>query len=343
MAASKRQLHVFGACLAALILGLLLAYNLSILHLSPEYVKHYVKHGRSSQLLQTSNRSVFAGNPNIAVPFGRPDLTSHGRSTFRAVKRAPSVLTFNTAVCKGNLLWQQVQRAFDGQVPAGRDFGSKDFSNGWTLQTLAGSLPPGWDDAFKSIGNGRPPNSNDIYNFNVVQDKDFLNSRGRMVPDATGGRFNILSIPNYNAILVKDAHSPQNRLQLASRTDISNNVPPLNRLSDMSLYLYRFSTGSPEVLRYIGHHFISNADTQNIIDTLFTAGTGRPNPNLGWPGLVFDMNSDGGKALLGTPNGLGVGWLLNDHAATLGRRNPRVHIWNTTLGRCMLWDLGPRA
>lgn len=66
-----------------------------------------------------------------------------------------------------------------------------------------------------------------------------------------------------------------------------------------------------------------------------------PNPIIQWPGLQFDIESDGGKALLATPNSLGVAYLMIDRAAVLGGRLPRVHIWRTPLGRCMLWDMVP--
>lgn len=57
------------------------------------------------------------------------------------------------------------------------------------------------------------------------------------------------------------------------------------------------------------------------------------NPNLGppnWPGVDFWMDTDAGKAILGSPNGNGVGWLLAQHHAQLGRKAiSRVTVFDT--------------
>lgn len=37
-----------------------------------------------------------------------------------------------------------------------------------------------------------------------------------------------------------------------------------------------------------------------------------------YPGTVFSMTSDAGKAIMGTPNGGGVAWFLVDHKNQLG-------------------------
>lgn len=43
---------------------------------------------------------------------------------------------------------------------------------------------------------------------------------------------------------------------------------------------------------------------------------------------VFSMNTDEGKALLGTPNGKGVAWLLINHKAQLGMKQIKeVKVW----------------
>lgn len=61
-----------------------------------------------------------------------------------------------------------------------------------------------------------------------------------------------------------------------------------------------------------------------------------------WPGLSFGMDSDEGKALLGTPNGIGTARLLIDRAAQLGRRELKVYMFARHDGKyCMLWDMAP--
>ena len=46
-----------------------------------------------------------------------------------------------------------------------------------------------------------------------------------------------------------------------------------------------------------------------------------------WPGLTFSIESDEGLALLGTPNGRGVAWLLKQHEELSGKRASKVTVW----------------
>lgn len=100
--------------------------------------------------------------------------------------------------------------------------------------------------------------------------------------------------------------------------------------------------GNPARIRYIGHDWIANADTESIIDYLVTVKFGRRDPILDWPGLVYNLTSKEGKALLATPNGLAVAWMMVERAAALGRRQPKVHVFLGGMGQhCLLWDLVP--
>lgn len=125
--------------------------------------------------------------------------------------------------------------------------------------------------------------------------------------------------------------------------EIPSLIPPLNRLSDMSWYYYR-EAGITHLaqIRYIGHDSISNKETNTVIEYLFLRGFGTDQPDLNWPGLVYNVTSDEGKALLATPNSLAVAWMMVDHAAVFGRRLPRVHLFVGDFGfPNMLWDLAP--
>ena len=74
-------------------------------------------------------------------------------------------------------------------------------------------------------------------------------------------------------------------------------------------------TGSPvSNLNKILHSEISNQDTRNIVENVCDRlGDEKPDPCPPEDGLSYGINSDEGKALLGTPNGLGAGWLLAQH------------------------------
>ncbi|KAJ8109708.1 hypothetical protein OPT61_g7266 [Boeremia exigua] len=49
-----------------------------------------------------------------------------------------------------------------------------------------------------------------------------------------------------------------------------------------------------------------------------------------WPGLTFDTSSQEGQALLGTPNGSGVVWLLKQHDELASKTIARVTVWCDT-------------
>lgn len=131
------------------------------------------------------DQSLNSHAKRIALPFGHHDVATNFTSLPRSVQRATK-LNYQYAACKGEKLWKQIQDAFDGQHPPGRQFGSNDFANGWTLTPVTGGLgglPAGWDNAFRTFAgaNNQVPNPNAISNLNLFQDQAFLNSQGNLV------------------------------------------------------------------------------------------------------------------------------------------------------------------
>lgn len=67
-----------------------------------------------------------------------------------------------------------------------------------------------------------------------------------------------------------------------------------------------------------------------------------PDKDRKFPGLDFGMDSAEGRALLGTPNGLGAGRILIDRASELGRRDLRIYIFEPEEEYpCMFFDMRP--
>ncbi|KAL9038546.1 MAG: hypothetical protein Q9180_003068, partial [Flavoplaca navasiana] len=126
-------------------------------------------------------------------------------------------------------------------------------------------------------------------------------------PQPEQGTINIY-VPSYNAILAKYVESTK-YLQGKRKVPVGNIpsvVPPLNRLFDMSWLMYSKYAPNPARLRYIGNHFISNPESSDIIDQMLKATYNTCTPNIAWPGLQASINTDPSKALLATPNGVGV-------------------------------------
>lgn len=107
--------------------------------------------------------------------------------------------------------------------------------------------------------------------------------------------------------------------------------------------VWKTLTKTPNDLRYICRDGVVNPDSRAIMNEIFRkAPTGKP---VSWPGLTFGIETEEAQALLGTPNGLAVAFMLMDRAKELGRRKLSVTIAATDpeagSGFRMLWDMAP--
>jgi hypothetical protein len=76
-------------------------------------------------------------------------------------------------------------------------------------------------------------------------------------------------------------------------------------------------------LNYVFRLEITNEDTIEVIQRIL-GGTYRP-----WPGVDVQMTEAAGLAMLGTPNGRGVAWLLATHKEQFGKRTiESVTVWS---------------
>jgi hypothetical protein len=76
-------------------------------------------------------------------------------------------------------------------------------------------------------------------------------------------------------------------------------------------------------LKWVFRYSISNKKTKHV---LLESSQGV----LEWPGTLLSMDEPGGIAMLGTPNGLGVAWLLATHKAQFGEMTVEsVRVWAT--------------
>jgi hypothetical protein len=80
-------------------------------------------------------------------------------------------------------------------------------------------------------------------------------------------------------------------------------------------------------LSYIIRFEIANVDTTAIIEQAAGALSSIP-----WPGLTIPMSDPRGPAILGTPNGAGIAFLLATHKAQLGEKTVEsVQLWSRLL------------
>ncbi|KAL8649893.1 MAG: hypothetical protein Q9226_005387 [Calogaya cf. arnoldii] len=350
MAARNFQWHMIGAFVLFAISARLLWSPLSSLQTTGNPLPDHVNSDLLSQVKTghdiANNKELHHDVTTLEVPLLHRNISRSTRHDRRAL------MTYGYAVCKGDILWAKLQEAFAGRVPAGPQFERSDFSNGWSLAPGKdqGKLKERWHAAFKGFANDRVPTGDEVSHLRALQNKPFLLSAGYPVTTPTGGEYTLQYIPAWSAMLATFVNSPSNRLtdsfntpypQPVNPLNVPSLIPPLNRLSDVSWYIYNL-IGNAAKIRYIGHDWINNDDTINIVEDIFTAYTDVADPDLPWPGLVFDVASEEGRALLATPNSLAIAWMMVDHAGVLGRRRPRVHVFNDETGQiCLLWDLVP--
>ena len=98
--------------------------------------------------------------------------------------------------------------------------------------------------------------------------------------------------------------------------------------------------GAIKNLKYIVRHDIENPSTNAIVHALiqhyitspcsynvFDTGCPYCSQHIIWPGLTLEIDTEEGLALLGTPNGRGVVWLLKQHKELTGKRVGKVSVW----------------
>ena len=103
-----------------------------------------------------------------------------------------------------------------------------------------------------------------------------------------------------------------------------DNVIPLKRWSDVIFLNYQslmVGRGKDAMhrLKYIFRMRVNNKKSVKIMEGILGGGSLRESIKA-WPGVYYGMETDDGRALLGTPNGLGVAWLLIQHKKQLGRK-----------------------
>jgi len=95
-------------------------------------------------------------------------------------------------------------------------------------------------------------------------------------------------------------------------------LPKLRSWSDIAWLQWSEIAGkNAKNLRYVFHSPVTNTEARWLINRAFQL-SGQELKT--WPGVDFDIATDEGKALLSSPNGAGVAYLLFAHKRHLGRK-----------------------
>ncbi|KAK5720719.1 hypothetical protein LTR15_006680 [Elasticomyces elasticus] len=165
---------------------------------------------------------------------------------------------------------------------------------------------------------------------------------------STDGRYENIFNPQVGMLICLNHFSPA--YEAAKNPDLSvEDVPPLNRLSDVLWLQWQDAvtwSGQAELIsnvKWIWRHHVADKTSKDVIDIVISM----PGEALqGWPGKTYEMSEpfdsqEGSiaRALLGTPNGVGVAHFLSQHrAALLGKKGvSKVQLWEDGGDRHMLF------
>ncbi|KAL9023852.1 MAG: hypothetical protein Q9196_006930, partial [Gyalolechia fulgens] len=290
---------------------------------------------------KTSHERVVVDNQNLQSIVSEPK--SH-----QPFQKRDAAADYEAALRTGGQMWAKIQAAFDG-CPRDRvqNFEPSALENGWSKNTLHIDLDAPWREYIEhEMGQGKGPRTDQATFIEHTQNKDFTNKQGqhREALSNTGlevARYRTYYLPSISTVVIKNMRSPATVVKeifRKSNQPLPSNeriggvyAPPLSRWSDVTWTVYEdLATASapPDaggLLRFIGHDQVSNAVSRAVMIYIIRRHRppGNPNarPSLPFPGLEFGVETAEGQALLGTPNGMGTGWVLHDRGRELGRRS----------------------
>ncbi|GAB7359388.1 hypothetical protein MBLNU230_g6039t1 [Neophaeotheca triangularis] len=123
--------------------------------------------------------------------------------------------------------------------------------------------------------------------------------------------------PSHSFIAVPDELKPRQPKQA---------VTPLHHWSDVVFLVWQAeclrTSVDPQTLDRVVRAYIQNEETRQIIDQACSIGGEDVQALKPWPGTKFELDGsdDRAKALLSTPNGVGVAHLLFQHRGVLGHK-----------------------
>lgn len=135
----------------------------------------------------------------------------------------------------------------------------------------------------------------------------------------SGGFYSNVYNTASSIIIADNLLSPAEALK---KGDKQGEAPGLASWADVAFLQYeelaRKNEDNIQDLQYIFQAVISNDETISVVNYIaLKNGQGVRN----WDNkLTFSLNSDEGKALTGTPNGKGAGWLAATHKNQLGNK-----------------------
>ncbi|KAL8682580.1 MAG: hypothetical protein Q9186_001353 [Xanthomendoza sp. 1 TL-2023] len=309
--------------------GLLLLLLSSLILLSFSLVKH---DGASSENPRIDHHVAY----DAVIDNDSENSQTEWQTSNSSLLKRDTAADYEKAKKKGKDLWTLIQCAMDGQGDAGEVFQPSALDNGWT-RTLdeKRDLEDHWREYFElELTRERVPRKippkDDISLIQLEQTGSFTDRQGK----PAGLLLAIYLGCHREKNVLPSKHFDETSYFRRRRKMIKDHlVPPLSRWSDVTWVLYsdlaRKSSGEQlGKLQYLAHDMVANGDTKVVMIYIMR----KHQKNVGrlqmpFPGLEFDIETEEGQALLGTPNGVGTAWMMHDRARELGKRDLKIRLW----------------
>jgi hypothetical protein len=222
-----------------------------------------------------------------------------------------------TALAKGQKLLALV-RSTDGAVKQSPYVNSEALKT-WGYETCVSSLRDmgGFSTSLLDLGIQNPGDDCTIVQTEHIQD---VTINGILIP-ATRAEFSSTTNTRAGLLCAEYNFGPAYGASLLE-WDADVPLSCLKHWSDVAFLRWSsLQKAAPGALEYVLRSRISECNTLAVIEEL-VASLPEEHRYLSWPGISFDMeHNDHAKALLGTPNGSGVAWLLAQHRSQLCRKS----------------------
>ncbi|KAL8669694.1 MAG: hypothetical protein Q9168_005723 [Polycauliona sp. 1 TL-2023] len=278
----------------------------------------------------------------VAIPFGQrsvskpidPSYLSDNVNASIFERADPNPVILQPAVTNGKKFLGIIQNA----QPRPAIWTQHDFDiGGW--KDNPNNLPQTVDDTLAKVLKdlGLSTTEADVDKTAAQQFVGFENMDCEQIDDdQSGGQYIMTYIPGGGTMITNEVISPiQNAKNYFSQMgmppptvpQLRKMIPRLNRWSDVVWFLWaKKAGGKAGDLRYILKDNVVNKGTRDIIDAIF--GIPANTLDLPWPGKTFDvLKGDDGLALLGSPLGVGIAWIIADNKEVLGERSLKITVF----------------
>ncbi|KAF2876222.1 hypothetical protein BDV95DRAFT_560268 [Massariosphaeria phaeospora] len=97
-------------------------------------------------------------------------------------------------------------------------------------------------------------------------------------------------------------------------------LPKLQKWSDVAFLQWYATSGKGDSTKNINYILQTPIENEESVSLIERALANTKKELKTWPGVEFDAESDEGKAILGSPNGSGIGFFLTQHKKWLGNK-----------------------